>query len=162
MKFCPQCKSDLISGFIDKTKRLYCSSSSCDYVCWDNPVPVVAGIVQRDNKIILVRSKGWPEGFYGLVAGFLEKGETPEDGIMREVKEELGLETKNFNFIGYYSFFEKNQLILAFHVKAKGEIELCKDELDGYKLISPEKLKPWEMGTGPAVRDWLSSRKSQE
>ncbi len=160
MKFCPQCKSDLKINSIDGKQRLCCASSSCDFVFWNNPVPVIAGIVEHDNHVVLVRSKGWPEGMYGVVAGFLEKGETPNDGIKREVKEELGLQPREINYIGHYSFFEKNQIIFAYHLKAEGEIILCQEELAGYKLVHPDKLKPWDMGTGPAVKDWLESRKS--
>jgi NADH pyrophosphatase NudC (nudix superfamily) len=68
---------------------------------------------------VLVRNKAWPQKMYGLVTGFLEEGETPENGILRAVKEELGLDEKIADFIGYYTFFAMNQLILAFHVKRK-------------------------------------------
>ena len=101
-----------------------CTSASCDYVFWNNPTPVAA-IVELDDAIVLVRNKGWPEKMYWLITGFLEKGETPA-GILREIREELGLEGKAVNFIGYYSFFEMNQLILAFHVQARGKRLLAK------------------------------------
>jgi hypothetical protein len=50
-----------------------------------------------------------------------------------------------------------NQLILAFHVKAQGDIAVG-DEIAEIKVLSPEKLEPWPFGTGPAVRDWLENR----
>jgi len=109
--------------------------------------------------MILVRNHNWPEKMFGLVTGFLEKEETPEEGTMREVKEELGLTTESIHFIGHYTFYEMNQIILAYHVKtAKGEIELG-SELAGYKEIPPEKLKPWPFGTGKAVADWIERRR---
>jgi len=94
---------------------------------------------------------------YGLITGFLEKGETPA-GILREIREELDLEGKAVNFIGYYSFFEMNQLILAFHVQARGKAVIG-EELAEIKTINPDKLRPWHFGTGHAVRDWLEARK---
>lgn len=159
MKYCPKCGKELILAEVDYRERQKCGSPSCDYVFWDNPTPVIAAIVEFDGSVILVRNKEWPEKIYGLVSGFLEKGETPEDGILREVKEELGLEGKIAGLVGYYPFFEMNQIIFAFHVKAKGEIVIG-EELADIRLIDPGRLRPWPFGTGPAIRDWLDARKS--
>jgi NADH pyrophosphatase NudC (nudix superfamily) len=154
MKYCPECSSTLSNTVIEGVDRLACSSQSCSYVFWNNPTPVVAAIVEYDGKIILARKKGWPKIMFGIIAGFLEKGETPENAVLRELEEELGLEGEVVDFIGYYSFFVANQLILAYHVKASGQIEIG-DELDEIKFVLPQELKPWSHGTGPAVKDWL-------
>jgi len=158
MKYCLQCGRDLKPAEIDGRTRLGCPSKICDYVFWDNPTPVVGALVERDGIVVLVRNKEWPQKVYGLVTGFLEKGETPGAGVLREVKEELGLDGQIVDFIGCYSFFEMNQLILAFHVQVKGEIVLG-EELAEFKMVLPEKLRPWEFGTGYAVKDWLEKRK---
>ncbi len=160
MNFCMKCGSPLKKREIENKERLGCSSASCDFVLWDNPAPVVAAIVERDGKIVLARNKAWPDKMFGLVTGFLERGETPEASVLREVKEELGLEGEVTRFVGYYPYFEMNQLILAFHVRAEGEIVLG-EELADTRLIPPEKLRPWPMGTGLAVRDWLEMRKGE-
>jgi NADH pyrophosphatase NudC (nudix superfamily) len=161
MKFCPQCSHELTSAQVDGKTRLKCPSTSCDYVYWNNPTPVVAAIVELDGLVVLARNKKWAnKKMFGLVAGFLEEGETPQDGTLREVREELGLEGEIAGFVGYYSFFHMNQLILAFHVLARGEISLGA-ELAEAKLVHPDKLRPWPIGTGPAVRDWLEARKLQ-
>ena len=160
MKFCPKCGGALKPAEIDGRKQLSCSSNSCDYVFWDNPIPVVAALVEREGIVILVRNKTWPQRMYGLVTGFLEKGETPEFGVLREVKEELGLDGRIVDFIGVYSFFEMNQLILAFHVQVRGQIILG-EELAEIKMVPPQKLRPWSFGTGHAVRDWLVKRENQ-
>ena len=94
---------------------------------------------------------------YGLITGFLEKKEYPEEAVIREVKEELGLEGKVVDLIGLYPFFERNQLIIAYHVLTRGEITMG-EELAEVKAVPPEKLKPWAFGTGFAVRDWLKKR----
>lgn len=154
MQFCPRCKSELASKVMDDLERLVCSSSGCDYIFWDNPIPVVGVIVEHENDIILANNVSWPEHWYSIITGFLEKGETPENGVVREVKEELNLEVENITFVGTYSFFKFNQLILAYHVSAAGDIILNR-ELRDYKRIKKEKLKPWESETGYAVRDWL-------
>ncbi len=147
----------LVTREIDGRLREACQSDSCPFVLWDNPTPVVAAIVEHEGDVILVRNVGWPEKIFALVSGFLEKGETPDDAIVREVKEELGMDARVESFIGYYSFIERNQLILAFHLIAGGTISLG-EELQEFKRVAPEKLRPWPFGTGPAVRDWLMKK----
>ncbi|UCG07999.1 MAG: NUDIX domain-containing protein [Desulfobacterales bacterium] len=159
MKYCPLCAHELESIEIDGKPRLSCRSKKCEYVYWNNPTPVIAALVERDDKVVLVRHKTWPKKMFGLVTGFLEEGEAPESGILREVKEELGVEGKLVDFIGYYAFFEMNQLILAFHVQVNGEFVL-NEELAEVKIIPPERLRPWAFGTGYAVSDWLKKRTS--
>lgn len=119
---------------------------------------MVAALVERDGMIVLARNHAWPEKKFGLIAGFLERDETPEQAVAREVKEELDLDVASaasVSLIGVYSFMRKNEVILAYHVVA--EIVL-NEELAEYRLIAPEKLRPWEFGTGLAVGDWLISR----
>jgi NADH pyrophosphatase NudC (nudix superfamily) len=145
----------LIAANVDGSSRLKCPS--CDFVHWNNPIPVVAAIVEHEGKVILTRSKGWPEKWLGIVAGFLEKGEKPEDGVLREVKEELGLDGEIISFIGHYPFKLRNQIIFAYHVRAEGEIELG-EELESIKALLPEEVRPWDIGTGPALKDWLANR----
>jgi NADH pyrophosphatase NudC (nudix superfamily) len=157
MKFCPRCAAPLRLHTTEGRDRLQCSTDSCDYVFYDNPIPVVAALVEHGQTVLLVRGKGWPEKWYGLVTGFLEKDESPEDGVLREVHEELGLRGEIISFIGAYAFTEMNQLILAYHVRAQGDIALG-EELAGVKAVPPDKLRPWPLGTGRAVRDWLERR----
>ena len=59
--------------------------------------------------------------------------------------------------IGVYEFIRKNELIIAYHVKASGEIKLS-PELVEVRLVSPEKLRPWRAGTGYAMADWMRGR----
>ena len=158
MQYCPKCGEKLTLAEAAGRERLRCLEQACGYVFWDNPIPTVAAVVELDDRVVLVRQKGWPEKWYGILSGFLERDETPEQAVLREVQEELGLEGEIAGFIGHYSFFQLNQLILAFHVRAQGEIYLG-EELEAYKLIPPAKLRPWAVGTGPAVRDWLDGRK---
>ena len=106
---------------------------------------------------VLARNHAWPEKMFGLVTGFMERDETPEEGVAREVQEELGLTTTSASLIGVYPFQRKNEIILAYHVVAEGEIVL-NEELAEFRLIPPEKLRPWEFGTGLAIRDWLARR----
>jgi len=54
-----------------------------------------------------------------------------------------------------YDFVRANQVIIAYHVKAKGEITPNPEEIAEYKRVPLKKLRPWNFGTGLAVRDFL-------
>ena len=80
-----------------------------------------------------------------------------DQSVLREVKEELGLDGEIVSFVGHYAFEMRNQIIFAYHIRVEGEIVLG-DELESIKAIPPEQVRPWSLGTGPALKDWLSSR----
>lgn len=155
--YCPRCARPLIEQKQAGLVRRVCPESSCGFVFYDNPTPVVAALVEHEDTVVLVRSHGWPEDWFGLVTGFLERGESPEAGTLREVQEELGLDGSIVRLIGVYPFERMNQIIVAYHVRATGTLTLG-DELAGYKRVPPDRLKPWRSGTGQAVADWLASR----
>ena len=158
-QYCPKCRTELTTRTLGGLDRRACPSESCDFIYWGNPTPVVAGIVERAGRVVLVQSHGWPDDWYGLVTGFLEAGERPEDAIVREVKEEIGIDAHIAEYLGAYPFAQINQIILAFHLLGEaGPIRLCEDELVDHREVAIEKLRPWSRGTGPALRDWLASR----
>jgi len=154
VKYCPLCTQELVLEFVGDRDRLRCPADDCDYVHWDNPIPVVAAIVEYDGQVILANNVEWPDHVFALITGFLEKDESPEQGVIREVLEELGLAAEVQQFIGTYPFFRRNQLILAYHVTASGTIQL-NDELRAYRCVNKEDLTYWDAGTGHALRDWL-------
>lgn len=162
MRYCPHCAQALIELPLAGRRRLACSDPQCAWVHWDNPLPVVAAIIEHEDsggRILLARNCSWQDEFFGLVTGFIERDESPEQAVAREVKEEVGLETTASSLVGVYDYPRKNELIIAYHVRAQGVIVL-NEELCDYRLIAPEKLRPWEKGTGLAVRDWIASRRS--
>ena len=158
MKYCPQCARELMSRVIDGVNRLACSSSECGFVHWNNPIPVVAGIVQHEGKYIIARNAKWPSGMFSMITGFLEKGETPEQAIFRETHEELGLRGESLEFIGHYAFLELNQLVIAFAVKAHGNLAPS-EEIAEVKMLSKSELETYDFGrlklTSKIVAQWL-------
>lgn len=157
VKFCLYCGNELATKQIEGRDYRACSREGCEFVYWDNPVPIVAAIVEHDGKVLLARNKAWKHKMYGLITGFLEKNETPESAVLREVKEELGLDGELVGLVGLYAFRERNQLIVAYHVRATGEIRMNEELADVIALL-PEQLRPWPFGTGYAVKDWLKQR----
>jgi NAD+ diphosphatase len=153
-QFCPRCARPLVDREASGRTRKACPDVACGFVHWNNPTPVVAAIVEHEGAVLLARGRGWPEKMFALVTGFLEAGETPEAGVLREVAEETGLDGEVVALVGVYPFELRNELLLVFHVRATGTLTLS-DELEETKYVPKERLKPWPAGTGPAVRDWL-------
>lgn len=158
-RHCPKCARPLEDRVLEGRTRRACPDPECGFVHYDNPVPVVAAVVQRGDDVVLVRNRGWPETWFGLVSGFLEKDEHPADGMLREIREELGLEGEAPSLVGVYPFPQMNQVILAYHVRVEGE-PTAGEELAAVKIVPVAKLRPWDFGTGQAVKDWLASVRS--
>jgi NADH pyrophosphatase NudC (nudix superfamily) len=154
-RFCPRCGGPLSARNIGGSDRSVCADSACGHVFWNNPVPVVAALVEHEGEIVLANNRDWPDDLFGLVTGFLERRETPEAAVLREVDEELGLAGSIRSLIGHYPFEQMNQIIIAYHVSAVGTIRLG-EELRAVKKIAPARLRPWDFGTGLVVRDWIS------
>jgi ADP-ribose pyrophosphatase YjhB (NUDIX family) len=118
---------------------------------------VLAGIVELGGRILLARNAAWTGRRFALITGFMEAGETPQEGITREIKEETALEVTALQLVGVYDFKRMNQVIIAYHAHAVGEVRLS-PELAEYKLYEPQDLICWPAGTGYALADWLRSR----
>lgn len=157
LRYCPRCGGPLTEANLSGHQRQCCADPECGHVFWNNPVPVLGAVVEHEGKLVLARNVAWPEGMFGLVTGFLEPGEDPAEGAVREVKEELDLDGEARELIGVYPFPQMNQVILAYHVAATGRIRL-NEELAEHKSLPPEEVRYWPMSTGLAVRDWLVAR----
>ncbi|MBI3283889.1 MAG: NUDIX hydrolase [Burkholderiales bacterium] len=158
LSFCPVCAAGLIERQDEQDgARIRLACPEGHWTHWDNPLPVLAALVEVEGRILLARNAAWPEKMFALITGFMERGETPEQGIARELKEETNLDAGQISLIGVYEFIKKNEVIIAYHVKAGGEIRLSEELLE-FRLIEPEKLRPWSAGTGYAMADWMRSR----
>lgn len=158
-RFCSHCATALArivqaedSGDVE---RLRCPA--CGWTHWNNPTPVLAAVVEIDGKVLLARNAAWPGKMFALIAGFMEAGESPQDGIAREVKEETNLDVRECTLIGAYEFVRMNQVIIAYHVVAEGQVQLSPELVD-YRLYDLQDLKCWPAGTGYALADWLRTR----
>jgi NADH pyrophosphatase NudC (nudix superfamily) len=158
LRYCPVCAVPLVQRLdTGEGGKLRLACPDGHWTHWDNPLPVVAALVEVEGRILLARNAAWPEHMFALITGFMERGETPEQGVARELKEETNLDADEISLIGVYEFIRKNEVILAYHVKASGEIRLSPELVD-YRLIAPERLRPWRAGTGYAMADWMRAR----
>ena len=158
-RFCPSCAAPLAligqeedGGF---TQRLRCAA--CGFTHWNNPTPVLAAIVEVDGRVLLARNAAWSGRMFGLITGFMEAGESPEDGVRREIAEETSLQVSQLSLVGVHDFQRMNQVLITYHAVAHGEVRLS-PELVEYKLLRPEQVRCWRAGTGFALADWLRGR----
>jgi NAD+ diphosphatase len=144
-QYCPVCQSAMISKIVDHCDRLVCSSPKCEFIFWNSPVPVVAGIIETDKGIVLAKNNAWTGDVYSLIAGFINPNESPIDAMKRECKEELNLTALAIDLVGIYPFEQRNQIILVYHVQAEGDI-FINDELHSFKTFSRQELRSWPFG----------------
>ena len=157
--FCPNCATPLqfVVRQEDGGEKQRLSCVACEWTHWNNPTPVLAAVIEYRGQVLLARNAAWPGRMFALITGFMEAGETPEGGIAREVKEETSLEATSLKLIGVYDFQRMNQVIIAYHALARGEVRLS-PELAEHKFFAPEDLVCWPAGTGYALADWLRRR----
>jgi len=161
-RFCPCCATELrpLAQMEDSGEKVRLRCPACHWTHWNNPTPVLAAVIEcadRDGRVLLARNAAWSGRMFALVTGFMEAGESPEGGIRREVLEETSLQVDALKLIGVYEFERMNQVIIAYHALARGEIRLS-PELAEYKLFAPQDIVCWPAGTGYALADWLRSR----
>lgn len=103
--------------------------------------PCVIVLVHRPGEVLLARKPGWPEGRYGLIAGFLDFGEALEEAVVREVREEAGVEVQQLGYIGSQCWPFPSQLMAGFTAAyAGGEIRVDETELEDARWFSVDAL----------------------
>ena len=104
-RFCPQCAAPLALIAQEEDgglcERLRCTVPACGWTHWNNPTPVLAAVVQYQDKILLARNAAWSGKMFALITGFMEAGETPEQGIVREIREETQLAVSHLDSVSY-------------------------------------------------------------
>ena len=135
--------------------RVRCAGGGFSH--WNNPTPVLAAIVEYQGQVLLARNALWPAKMFALITGFMEAGESAQEGIAREVKEETNLDVQSLDLVGVYDFQRMNQVIIAFHTVCTGEVKLSPELID-YRLYDLPELKCWPAGTGYALAEWLRTR----
>jgi NAD+ diphosphatase len=105
--------------------------------------PAVITAIVKDGKILMARHIRTRENMYGLIAGFIEAGETLEEGLEREIMEEVGLKVKNIKYFGSQPWPFPDSLMIGFTAEyEKGEIKVDGDEIIDAKWFNVDEL-PW-------------------
>lgn len=103
---------------------------ACGYAAYPRISPAMMVLIKRDDSILLARNIAAPPGRMSALAGFLEAGESVEEAIHREVKEEVGLAVKDLRYFASQSWAYPHSLMLAFTAEyAGGELVLDTREI---------------------------------
>ena len=124
-KFCGVCGGPM-KFHTDISKRC----EHCGKEVWPQLATAVIVLVRKGNEVLLVHANNFRTDFYGLVAGFVETGETLEEAVHREVMEETGLHIKNLRYFGSQPWPYPCGLMVGFTADYdSGKIHLQRSEL---------------------------------
>ncbi len=157
-KFCGVCGAPM-KMHTDISKRC----TNCGKEVWPQLATAIIVLVHRGEEILLVHARNFKSDFYGLVAGFVETGETLEEAVHREVAEETGLRIKNLRYFGSQPWPYPCGLMVGFNADYDGgDIHLQRSELSKGNWFTkdclpkiPEKLSIARM----ILDDWIGTTK---
>lgn len=128
---------------------------SCAHEHFPHIHPCVIVLVKRGEEFLLARKPGWAPGRYSLVAGFLDFGESLEECVHREVREETGLEVSNLRYLGSQNWPFPSQLMAGYLAEyAGGEIRVDQTELEDARWFSPSSLPP-SLPSSRSIARWI-------
>lgn len=113
----------------------------CGLVHYPRLAPAVMALVRRGDELLLARSPHFPEGMFSALAGFVEPGESLEQTLAREVREEVGIEIANVRYFGSQPWPFPHSLMIAFVADyAGGELALQADEIEAADWFAIDRL----------------------
>lgn len=154
-RFCGVCGGTM-KFHTDISKRC----EHCGKEVWPQLATAIIVRITQDDEILMARARNFRGDFYGLIAGFVETGETLEEAVVREVHEETGLEIKDIRYFGSQPWPYPSGLMVGFTAHyAGGQIHVQREELKNVAWFHrdhlpklPEKLSIARQ----LVDDWLA------
>lgn len=134
---CPRCgeRTERIEG--EWGKRC----PRCRYEHYPHLHPAVIVLVRDGDRCLLARKAGWAPGRYALVAGFVDNGESLEATVAREVREEVGVEVTDIEYVGSQNWPFPSQLMIGFVARyAGGEVTIDPEELEDARWFPADAL----------------------
>ncbi|VAX07247.1 NADH pyrophosphatase, decaps 5'-NAD modified RNA [hydrothermal vent metagenome] len=131
-----------------------CQNEACKAEHFPRTDPVVIMFVVSGDKCLLGRSKGWPEGNYSALAGFVEPGETIEEAVRREVFEEAGIKIGRVSYVKSQPWPFPSSLMIGVRAEALSmKINLDTDELEDADWFDKAYLQDvFESGGSPSFK----------
>jgi NAD+ diphosphatase len=114
---------------------------NCGQVHYPRIAPAIMALIRRGREFLLARSPHFAPGMYSALAGFVEPGETLEQTLVREVREEVGIEVANVRYFASQPWPFPHSLMIAFNADyAGGEITPEPGEIEAAEWFTPERL----------------------
>lgn len=155
-RYCPACgvPTKRIAGFGKKCPE-------CRQEFYPHISPAIIVRIQKEDSILLVHARNFRGTFYGLVAGFLEVGESLEECVHREVMEETGLRIKNLKYFGSQPWPYPCGIMVGYTADYEsGEIKLQDEELNAGAFYTRDNLPeiPKKLSLArKLIDDWLEN-----
>ncbi|MDY0092738.1 MAG: NAD(+) diphosphatase [Candidatus Vecturithrix sp.] len=130
----------------------------CQLTIYPRISPAVIVAVIKEQQILLAHAPRFPQGFYSVIAGFVEPGETFEDCVHREVREEVGIEVADIRYFGNQPWPFPDSLMVGFTARyAGGEITVDHDEILEAGWFRADKLPeiPGKVSIARKLIDWF-------
>jgi len=136
-RFCGACGSPT-QPLLDE-RAYHCAP--CDLRYYPRISPCMIVLVTRGDEILLARSPSFPPGLYSTLAGFVEPGESMEECVVREVREEVGIDICNLTYMASQSWPYPHSMMFGFHAEyAKGEIVPQPEEIEDARWFNLDEL----------------------
>ena len=118
-QFCGRCGAPTSHVPGERARRC----AACNLLAYPRISPAVITLIERGDTILLARGVSFPPGRYGIIAGFLEPGETFEEAVQREVHEEVGIELDNITYFASQPWPFPHGVMIGFTARwASGEL----------------------------------------
>lgn len=159
-RYCQMCGHHLVERFVEAERRARFQCENCGFIHYMNPRVVTGVIVEHDGRILLQQRAIEPRaGFWTFPGGFLEIGETAEQGALRETKEEVGLDVDLTGLLGVYTRPDVGILLVVFNATTASDAAYVADpESQAVHWYPPDQI-PWPHlafdTTTHALRDWI-------
>lgn len=133
--FCPHCGTKLIGKEIgDEGVIPYCEA--CNIPLWDMfTTSIIAAVVNEYDEVALLQQNYVSTTKYVCVAGIMKIGESAEETVIREVKEEIGQDVDALEFISSYPYEKKEMLMLGYKATVKKKDFELSSEVDSVEWV---------------------------
>ncbi len=155
--FCGRCGASLRTKITERAKEC----PICGQLHFPRLAPAIIVLVERGRELLLARSRHFLPRMYSVLAGFVEPGETLEEAVVREVREEVGVTVKNIKYFGSQPWPFPHSLMIGFTATyAGGEISLGDDEIEDAGWFTVDNLPtiPAKISIARKLIDWFVSR----
>jgi 8-oxo-dGTP diphosphatase len=154
-RYCPKCGAALAVGPVAGKDREHCPA--CGFVAFHNPAPVGLAVVDHRGSLVLVRRREAPlAGYWAPPGGYVELGESVPEAVVREAKEECGLDVALEGLAGVFSHPEVRVVLVAYRARSTGGAPLAGDDASEVGVFAPGELPVQPPPDGGTVTDhWL-------
>ncbi len=135
----------------------------CGLLHFPRLAPAIIVLIERGDQVLLARSRRFGTGMYSVLAGFVEPGESLEEAVAREVREEVGLRVKDITYFGSQPWPFPHSLMIGFTANyASGEIVVDDSELEDAGWFTIENLPPvpGKISIARKLIDWFIAKQS--